>query len=364
MSVARKHILPFFIPHLGCPNQCVFCDQRQISGRQTAPTPADLAALLNSLPAEEEPKAELAFYGGSFTAIPTSAQEAFLRIAAEAVRQHKIASIRISTRPDCVDDTVIGLLRRYGVNTVELGVQSMDDSVLQAARRGHKAADSVAAVRRLKRVGFCTGVQLMPGLPGETVKSAISGAERILAEKPDLLRIYPTVVLRGTELAGRFVRGEYAPLGLAEAAGVSLYIKLLAEEQGTRVIRIGLQPSEELAAQVLAGPYHPAFGELVLGLYCRSKALHLLQEAATGTDNIRPKSGTLYCSEKDISAVIGQKKQNIAYYKDILPDLQIKPAALPPGELRLNIDGGVWRLTDGQFRQNWRQSDFFAPRLP
>lgn len=357
MARARRHILPFFIPHLGCPQQCVFCDQHKIAGRLRPPTAAELKTALAGLPEGLQP--ELAFYGGSFTALERAQQVYYLEVARGAYERGKICGIRVSTRPDAVGEGALALLREYGVGTVELGVQSMSDEVLARAKRGHRAADSLAAVRTLRGHGFCTGVQLMPGLPGETLASAAAGAERILAERPDLVRIYPTVVLQGTELGELYEQGEYAPLTLAEAVKISLYVKLAAEERGARVIRIGLQPTEALGEQVLAGPYHPAFGELVLGAYMRCKVMYLLTDIAGGAaDN----TGVLYCHNSEVSAVVGQKRQNMAYYQEAWPGLRVKATRdmidINRGELRLEAGGRGWRLTEADFRQNWRRSPY------
>lgn len=237
MAQAKKHILPFFIPHLGCPQQCIFCDQHKIAG-QAAPTAGAVCQAILALPAAQRQDYELAFYGGSFTALPVERQEYYLEPVRQALTAGLLGAARISTRPDCLDEVVLARLRHFGVGTVELGVQSMDDEVLRLARRGHTAQQSLAAVRRLQRAGFVVGVQLMPGLPGETLASAWAGAQRVLAEQPQLLRIYPTVVLQGTALGRLWQQGEYQPLSLEQAAQITLAIKLLAEEQGTAVIRM------------------------------------------------------------------------------------------------------------------------------
>lgn len=340
MSVAKRHILPFFIPHLGCPNQCIFCDQRRISGKQAAPQPADLQAALQGLPAGGQPP-ELAFYGGSFTAIPAEQQLGFLRIAAAALKEQKISAIRVSTRPDAIDEEVLARLREFGVGTVELGVQSMSDAVLRLSQRGHTAAASKQALRLLKQHGFITGVQLMPGLPGETADSALAGAAEILTLRPDMLRIYPTVVLAGTVCAELYQVGVYQPLALDAAAELCLKIKLLAEHFGVTVIRIGLQPSEALASDVLAGPYHPAFGAYVQAALWRSKLLLALQSL--------PDAAECFVNKRDISALIGDKRRNLAFYPH---GLRIRGAELPPGALRLREeDGREHLLTDEQFRR-------------
>lgn len=353
MAQAKKHILPFFIPHLGCPQQCVFCDQHRIAG-QAAPTAEAVWQAIAALPEDKRQDYELAFYGGSFTALPEERQIYYLEPVRRALAEGLLGGARISTRPDCLDAAVLARLRRFGVGTVELGVQSMNDEVLRQARRGHTAAQSLAAVRRLRQEGFVAGVQLMPGLLGETLASAWAGAQRILAEQPQLLRIYPTVVLQGTELGRIWRQGEYRPLSLEQAAQITLAIKLLAEEQGCTVIRMGLQPSPELAAAVLAGPYHPAFGELVQGLFWRLRVLAALRELPE-----RAQAEALLVNRRHFSAVVGQKRQNWPYYAQLAPRLRLRELpperALPEDMLILQAGGAEHSQTEAEFRQGWRR---------
>jgi histone acetyltransferase (RNA polymerase elongator complex component) len=351
MSVAKRQILPFFIPHLGCPNRCIFCDQHKIAGKADPPTQEELWAALQKLPENSESnpqEIELAFYGGSFTALPESEQEYYLQPAYRAMQEGRIAGIRLSTRPDAIDERRIALLKKYGVGTVELGVQSMNNEVLRLAKRGHTVEDSERALALLQNAGFKTSVQLMPGLPGETADSAFTGAVRILKQKPDMLRIYPLVVLAETECAELYQSGQYQPLTLDEAVEITLDITLFAEEYGVAVIRMGLQPSDELAADVVAGPYHPAFGSLVRGLWWRKKILYVLE---------RYPDAQIFVNKRDLSAVIGQNRQNMAFYEEIQPKIRFKTAGLPPNDLLAREQNGHKNLfTNGYFHVLWRQS--------
>lgn len=341
MSVARRHILPFFIPHLGCPNKCIFCDQRRISGQRAEVRTEDLRARLEELPEDVCP--ELAFYGGSFTAIAEDVQVAFLQVAKQALEQGKICGIRISTRPDAIDEEIVRRLADFGVGTVELGVQSMTDEVLERAGRGHNAAAAVRAVRLLKSRGLVCGVQLMPGLPGETEETCLAGAARILREKPDMLRIYPTVVVAGTDLADEWAAGRYAPLAMDAAVDISLKIKLMAELMGTVVIRTGLQPTEELAGEVQAGPYHPAFGFLVQARMWREKVLMALRDMPAGCE--------CFVNKRDIAAAVGDKRANMAHYP---VKFRVRGRELPQGALVLS-DGAGREITlrDEEFRRRF-----------
>lgn len=263
----KHYIIPVFIPHYGCRHACVFCNQRRITGVETDVTPARVSEILEWHLARIDRAriVEIAFYGGSFTALPPKMQRALLAPAADALRAGRVQGIRLSTRPDSISTEGLALLLEHGVSVVELGVQSLSDAVLVAAERGHTAQDVEAAVRRIRRTPLQLGLQLMPGLPGEDWRRRMETLARAIALRPDFARIYPTVVLAGTKLAALYGAGAYAPLALEEAVASAAIMKLLFERDGIRVIRTGLQDSEALRQQgaVLAGPYHPAFGEMV-----------------------------------------------------------------------------------------------------
>lgn len=267
----RYKILPFFLPHYGCPHHCIFCDQGTITGS----TPrisierisADIAAFASSpLPSSVHPiRKEVAFYGSSFTAIPRHIQEAVLQPARQALDRNEIHGIRISTRPDACDAAALRLLKEYHVETVEVGVQSLDPEVLRRSGRGHGPEESSAAVTMLRDEGFITGVQLMPGLPGEDRASFDATVRTVLSLKPHLVRLYPALVLKGTPLESLYESGSYVPLSLDQAVELCKDAVIVLRRSGIKVIRCGLQPSASLMREgaVRAGPFHPAFGELV-----------------------------------------------------------------------------------------------------
>lgn len=263
-----KHsIIPVFIPHVGCPYRCVFCNQWRITGHRDIPTGETVAQTIKSYTEHITEKRywEAAFYGGSFTAIPGALQEELLRPAYEALQQGIIQGIRCSTRPDCMDHTVLDRLQAYGMKTVELGVQSMDEKVLKAAKRGHTAQDVIHATALLKERGFVVGHQLMPGLPGEDWESLKATTAEICALKPHISRIYPVVVISHTELAEAYEKGKYSPLSIAEGVRRAAYMKQAFLQAGIACIRTGLQATTDLddGVQVLAGAYTPAMGEMV-----------------------------------------------------------------------------------------------------
>jgi len=309
----KRYIIPVFIPHHGCPHQCVFCDQRAITGTVLPPTAREVTdAIRSRLARLTQPRAvEIAFYGGSFTALPAARQHELLAPAARARARGEVAAIRVSTRPDAIDAAAVKRLQDHGVTTVELGVQSLDDNVLAAAGRGHTAADTAAAVATLKAAGFATGFQLMPGLPGEDWPSLIATGRRLLALGPDFIRIYPAVVLAGTPLAAMLAAGAYRPLTLAAAVARAAFLKLAAENRGIAVIRTGLQATAELSGgAVLAGPYHPAFGLLVEAFLFRVMIGGLLEKFPGP-----PGPVVLRHHPRDASAVRGLKNANLEAWR-------------------------------------------------
>ena len=305
---ARETIIPVFVPHLGCPHDCVFCNQRRISGRQEPATPDSVhtaiaqAAALPSTGA----KRQLAFYGGSFTAIPLAQQEALLAAAEEEIRAGRIDSIRLSTRPDAIDEAALKRLCSYGVETIELGAQSMDDEVLRLSGRGHTAEDVERAARLVKEAGFRLILQMMTGLPGDTDEKSLRTAEKLIALRPEGVRIYPTVIVRDTALYELWQAGKYREHTVEDAVRVCARLLPLFEAAGIPVIRLGLNPTEELSAGAAAGgAYHPALGELVKSRILREKAAALLEGVAQGSRVI------VTVGKGKTSQMTGQHRQNI-----------------------------------------------------
>ena len=263
-------MIPFFIPHVGCPYVCTFCNQSRITGQSGIShlTPDYIKKTITDYVGKKRNDKfwEVAFYGGSFTAIHRDLQNTLLAPAYEMLQQDIIDGIRCSTRPDAVGDEAISFLQSYGVKTVELGVQSMNDGILVDAKRGHTAQEIVDAVARLKRRGMTVGVQLLPGLKGETWKTIIETAIAVVKLEPDFIRIYPVLVIENTKLADQYRSGEYEPLSTEQAIKYCAFLKEWFEQHNIEVIRTGLQSTEELDSgnSLVAGPYEPAMGELVV----------------------------------------------------------------------------------------------------
>ncbi|OIP04042.1 MAG: hypothetical protein AUJ97_03315 [Bacteroidetes bacterium CG2_30_32_10] len=261
--------IPIFIPHAACPYQCVFCNQKKISGQLNIPSINDIENTINNhlltLP-KENAFIEIGFFGGSFTAIPFQEQEKYLKIASKYINRGVVKEIRVSTRPDFIDDNELNLLKKYGLQTIELGAQSMDEQVLAHSGRGHKVEDIVNASVLIKNAGFNLGLQMMIGLPFDTIEKAKQTAKQIISLQADCTRIYPTLVIKDTALELLYQQNKYFPLSIEDAVEWTKEIYNIFVNSNTKVIRIGLHPSEGLMKgdSLIAGPFHPSFKELVL----------------------------------------------------------------------------------------------------
>ena len=311
-------IIPIFIPHAGCPHPCVFCNQKTISGQKSAAVVEAKAQLERWLqwikPSRDN---EAAFYGGSFTGLDFSLQEQLLSLTDELLQQGIIGSVRLSTRPDYINVEVLRLLQQHGVRLVELGVQSLDDDVLVAAERGHSAAQVPEAVRLLREGGFKVGIQLMVGLPRQTRASMEETVEQVVGLKPDIARIYPLLVIKDTPLEKSYRQGSFTPLTLEEALDQAAYMYARLTQAGVNVIRIGLQPDEELCAEgnIVAGPFHPAMGEMVKSRVLREELTPRLKKVCADSAE-----GVLevFCPPRLLSKVRGQKSCNVQYWERLL----------------------------------------------
>lgn len=265
MGRKKQLIIPVFLPFAGCLHQCVFCDQAGITGARAQPDAGAVRRTIDEHLASWKGAGtkEVAFYGGSFTALTPESQKAYLEIAYEYVLGGDIDSIRLSTRPDRVSIDSCSFLMSYGVRTVELGAQSMSDEVLRLSGRGHSAGDTRTAVKTLREAGLNVGLQLMPGLPGDTRATIIMTAEEAARLRPGFVRIYPALVLKGTPLYRMYCSGLYAPWPLMEMVDICRWISTVFREAKIPVIRMGLQPTAELENSLAAGPYHPSFRQLV-----------------------------------------------------------------------------------------------------
>lgn len=317
----KQFIIPIFVPHLGCPNDCIFCNQRSISGQKENMTKEKAKKIIDTYLEnlkEEEAQIEIAFYGGSFTAIDKQIQEELLKTAYEYIKKEKVESIRISTRPDAINKEILQTLKKYKVKTIELGVQSANDYILKKANRGHTFADVKKASRMIRWNGFKLGHQMMVGLPESNRIDEINTAKALIKLKPKMIRIYPVLVVKNTQLAKDYEVGKYEPLPLVQAVETCKELVRMFANKKIEVIRVGLQNTDEIAkpgskqSEVVAGPYHPAFRQLVESAMWYDAIVGKIKKL-----NVKVKEVEVTVNPIDANNVIGHKKENVLQLKDI-----------------------------------------------
>lgn len=347
------YIIPIFVSHRGCPHDCVFCNQKKITGQGGDASKEDVKSkieeYLETIP-RENVIIEVAFYGGSFTAIPMNQQQELLEAVQPYIEKGLIKNIRISTRPDCIDMQVVELLKLYNVQIVELGVQSMDEEVLKLSNRGHSPQDVVNSVALLKQHGFTVGVQVMVGLPGDTMQKNIDTVKQLIELKPDIARIYPALVITNTYMEQMYHNGVYRPLTLEEAVERSKRLLILFERNGVEVIRIGLQPTENIleGKEVVAGPFHPSMRQLVVSSVYKDMLMFMVKDAG------KIKRLEIYVHPKDISDLLGQKRSNIDYLKNHLKPEKIEvfqDVSIPGRSLMVKYDENKKNMSTKDFHK-------------
>lgn len=296
----KKGNISIFVPHQGCPCQCSFCNQKTITGQTKAPDKEDVINAVETALKKKNFEYEIAFFGGSFTAIERDYMTSLLDAAYPYVKSGQVNGIRISTRPDCIDEKILELLKGYGVTAIELGAQSMDNGVLEANRRGHTAEDVVNASNLIKSYGFELGLQMMTGLYTDTKEKCIETAEKIIELEPQTLRIYPTVVLKDTYLAELYEKELYKPLNTDESAELCAKLVPMFEKTKIKIIRLGLHSSEDIKRNMIAGGFHDSFGELVKSRIMADKILAL-----------PPGDYQVFVNPKSLSKLKGNGKSNI-----------------------------------------------------
>ncbi len=312
-----RHVnIPIFIPHKGCPYDCIFCNQKKISGQREEVTESSIRAVIESHlnTIKEEAFIEIAFFGGSFTGIDREEQIKLLKIANDYIEKGPVRSIRISTRPDYINEDILNYLKQYKVSIIELGVQSLDKEVLEKSNRGHSVEDVLKSSKMIKDKGFVLGIQTMVGLPGDDFEKAINTAKKVVELAPDIVRIYPTLVIKGTYLEKLYNMGQYTPLSVENTVDLCAILLELYESNDINVIRVGLQPTDSICdgGDVIAGPFHPAIRQLV-----DAKRALMEIEGIIIKDNLADKKSLIILADrKDVSVIIGQKKSNIRYLKE------------------------------------------------
>ena len=323
----KYYNIPIFVPHKGCPHDCVFCNQKRITGKTDEVDEKIIAdtieKYLKTLPKNsEDTRVEVAFFGGSFTGIEMDMQQRFLKTAYKYVQTGEVYGIRLSTRPDYINDEILEQLKKYGVTTIELGVQSMVDDVLEESNRGHTSEDVEKAVLMIKKYGFSLGLQMMTGLPGDTYQKSVETADRIIALKPDFVRIYPTLVLKDTKLEDMYESGEYIPSSVEDSVILCKELLKRFNKSDIKVIRIALQTTDEISknGSVIAGPFDEQFRELVENEIYFDDIYSKLKE-------IKCISPTVLVNNRELSKAVGRKRKNIERLSEKLGcEVKIKPA--------------------------------------
>lgn len=317
----KQYIIPIFVPHLGCPNDCIFCNQKSISGQKSNMTKEKAKEIIeNYLKSidKENAQIEIAFFGGSFTAIEEERQEELLQVASEFVKSGQVESIRVSTRPDAIDKKILKRLKKYKVKTIELGVQSSNNYILKRINRGHTFEDVKKAAKLIRWNGFRLGVQMMVGLPESTTIDEINTAKELIKLKPKMVRIYPVLVIKNTPLEKELEKGTYKPLTVVQAVEVCKEIVRLFHNKNIDIIRIGLQPTDEISepgsekSEVVAGPYHPAFRQLVESAMWYDAIVGKIKRL-----NVKVKEVEVTVNPVDANNVIGHKKENVKNLKEL-----------------------------------------------
>lgn len=310
----KKRIIPIFVPHRGCPHDCIFCNQKKITGVSTDITPSDVRNIIEEYltTIDKDASIEIAFFGGSFTAIDMDIQRGLLSVAKEYVDKNIVDDIRMSTRPDCINDEILTMLKEYKVSIIELGVQSLDDKVLIDSVRGHSDKDVFESSKLIKRYGIKLGLQMMIGLPSDTEEKCIYTAKKFIELKPDCVRVYPTLVVRETGLEKLLEESKYIPFTLEESIEIVKKVLILFYINDINVIRVGLQATEDIAIgkEVLAGPYHPAYRELVESKMYGDYIENLIKQYKV------EKNIEVLVNKKNVSRILGNKKSNVKNIKE------------------------------------------------
>ena len=340
----KQAIIPVFIPHMGCPHDCVFCNQNTITASDAHIDSNRIRGIMDARLQDITPLGldliEAAFYGGSFTGLPIATQQELLASVIPYKKTGQIQKIRLSTRPDYISTEILDMLRLYSVDIIELGAQSFDNQVLSLSARGHDAAQTIAACELILEGKFSLGIQLMVGLPGDTIEKSLHSARMAVKMKPDFVRIYPTVVLSGSALADMYRQGVYQPFTLEEAVQAVKGMVRIFDENQIPVIRIGLKSTDNISTTTdLSGHYHPAFRQLVEGSMAFDEISTELQKS-----NFRQGTVLLSAHPKSFSNMIGQKGENKKRLNAMYPNLCFKyksDPGLPEKKYTITLQSAV-----------------------
>ena len=354
----KEYIIPIFVPHLGCPYKCTFCDQTKISGQQKQVTAKDVKGTIEYYLKnfkDDSKYVEVAFFGGSFTAIPEKIQNELLEAANDYVEEGKVNSIRISTRPDYISKDILKRLKKYHVRTIELGVQSTNNYILSNCKRGHTFEHVKKASKLIRWNGFILGHQMMVGLPESTELDELNSAKDLIKLKPKIVRIYPVLVIKGTELEKEYEKGDYIPLTVEQAVERSKEVMQLFNQKGIQVIRLGLQNTEEItdpnnnSSQVVAGPYHPAFRQLVESSMWYDEIVNQIKKINTKVMQVK-----IVANPENVNNIVGHKKENVLKLKEIYEvDVRVEAdEEIKKGKFKIEIEKTYEDLLEELNRNN------------
>ena len=341
--MSEQYVIPIFVPHLGCPNDCTFCNQKSISGQTKQVTPKDVKQTIEKYLKgfkEKNLPTEVAFFGGSFTGIDINTQEELLKAAYEFIKAKRIDSIRVSTRPDYIDKERLKLLKKYGVKTIELGVQSSNNYILKKCKRGHTFEDVKKASKLIRKYRFTLGHQMMIGLPESTRIDELNTAKDLAKLKPKLIRLYPVLVIKNTQLEKEYKKGEYEPLTVLQAVERCKELYYFFARKKIAVIRMGLQNTDIISdpkkeeSEFVAGPYHEAFGQLVEDSIWYDAILEKIKRF-----NVKVKEIQINVNPENVNNVIGHKKENVNKLKELY-DVKVKVSqdkSIKPGKFEIEI---------------------------
>lgn len=339
----KNYIIPVFVPHFGCKNDCVFCNQRKITGfvdrLDSIEYVGHIEDYLKTIGDPQDKHIEIAFFGGSFTGLDISIQMEYLEIAKKYKDEGKIDSIRLSTRPDYIDKEILDFLKSFGVDIIELGVQSLDEEVLKISKRGHDRKDVEKASELIKDNGFVLGIQIMVGLPGDNEEKYKKTVESVINLKPNIVRIYPVLVIKKTELENMYKSGEYTPVSLNSAIKLSAYGDKKFYLNGIKVIRIGLQATKNISKDfdLIAGPFHPSFRQYVDNYHFLRSFMKILDELKEIKKEIR-----IRINPRDLSNAIGLNKVNKQLITEKYGEVCFRPEEeLKEGKFEIIIDEKV-----------------------
>lgn len=341
--MTKNYVIPIFVPHLGCPNDCVFCNQNKISGQKTNVTKEDVDKTIKYYLdhiKDHDKNVEVAFFGGSFTGIDENVQNELLGAAYKYIENGQVNSIRISTRPDYINKDILKRLKKYKVKTIELGVQSANDYILKKSARGHTFEDVKKASKLIRWYGFKLGHQMMVGLPESTKIDEINTAKSLIKLKPKMVRIYPVLVIKGTKLEKDYQEGKYKPLTLVQAVEICKELVRMFDNKNIDVIRVGLQNTDEITSpefensEVVSGPFHPAFRQLVESSMWYDAIVDKIKKL-----NAKVKEVEVQVNSQDVNNVIGHKKENVLKLKDTYDvDLVVKQNDdIKPGKSKIEV---------------------------